>query len=106
MQCLTNYPLSNLPESAHFSLHGNSIEEALMAPQAHPMLTDFQVSLHWPVRRRRAHRLSRARALFQVWRVRIRQRADLARFGEEGLHDIGRSSADAHRELAKWFWQE
>lgn len=77
-----------------------------MAAQTHPMLTNFQVSLNWPAHRRRRHLLSGAWAQLQLWRLRIRQRTELARLGEHGLHDIGRSQADAQRELAKWFWQE
>ena len=77
-----------------------------MTGTARPMLTNFQVALHWPARRRRQSRFSRVWELLQLWRLRLRQRAELARFGEQGLHDIGRSDADAYRELAKWFWQD
>jgi uncharacterized protein YjiS (DUF1127 family) len=73
-----------------------------------PILTYYQVSLHWPAARRRhgVVAFSQARELFRLWRLRIRQRAELARLGEHGLHDIGQYNADAYRELAKWFWQE
>jgi uncharacterized protein YjiS (DUF1127 family) len=77
-----------------------------MTGVARPMLTDFQVALHWPASRRRQSLLSRVRELLQLWRLRLRQRAELARLGEQGLRDIGQSDADAYRELAKWFWQE
>jgi uncharacterized protein YjiS (DUF1127 family) len=78
-----------------------------MSVYVRPMLINFQVSLHWPVRRRRHGGLfSRAWALLRLWRLRIRQRAELARIDRQGLHDIGQSDADAYRELAKWFWQE
>jgi uncharacterized protein YjiS (DUF1127 family) len=73
---------------------------------ARPTLTHYQVALQWPARRRRQSLLSRVRELLQLWRLRLRQRTELARLGEQGLHDIGRSDADAHRELAKWFWQD
>jgi uncharacterized protein YjiS (DUF1127 family) len=72
-------------------------------PRLRPMLTNFQVSLHWPAHRRRQGLFSRVRALLQLWRLRIRQRVELKRLGEQGLHDIGQSDADAYRELAKWF---
>jgi uncharacterized protein YjiS (DUF1127 family) len=77
-----------------------------MTGVARPMLTNYQVALHWPARRRRGGVFSQAWALLQLWRVRIRQRAELARLGEQGLRDIGQSDADAYRELAKWSWQE
>ena len=77
-----------------------------MTGVARPMLTNFHVALHWPARRRRGGRFSQAWALLQLWRVRLRQRAELAQLGEQGLHDIGHSETDAYRELAKWFWQE
>jgi uncharacterized protein YjiS (DUF1127 family) len=74
---------------------------------ARPILTYYQVSLHWRApRRRHGVAFSQARELFRLWRLRIRQRAELARLGEQGLHDIGQSNAEAYRELAKWFWQE
>jgi uncharacterized protein YjiS (DUF1127 family) len=77
-----------------------------MAVYARPRLTNFQVSLHWPVRRRRGGVFSQAWALLRLWRLRIRQRAELARIDGQGLHDIGQSGAEADRELGKWFWQE
>jgi uncharacterized protein YjiS (DUF1127 family) len=60
-----------------------------MANVARPMLIDYQVSLHWPRRRRHQSRFSGLGELLRLWRLRIRQRADLARFGERELHDIG-----------------
>lgn len=77
-----------------------------MTGVARPMLIDYHVSLHWPLRRRHQRLLPRIWAQLQLWRLRIRQRAELARLGEQGLRDIGQSDADAYRELAKWFWQE
>jgi uncharacterized protein YjiS (DUF1127 family) len=77
-----------------------------MTGVARPMLINYQVSLHWPPRRRRAGMFSRAWTLLRLWRLRIRQRDELARLDGQGLRDIGQSGADAHRELAKWFWQE
>jgi len=77
-----------------------------MATQLHPMLTNYQVSLLWPARRRRGGLFSQARALLRLWYFRIRERAELARLDGEALHDIGRSEVDRQAELDKWFWQE
>ena len=76
-----------------------------MAAQTNRMLTNIQVSLHWPMRRRRRQLLSRTWAQLQLWSSRAQQRRQLARLGEQGLHDIGRTEADAQWELSKWFWQ-
>ena len=70
------------------------------------MLTKLHVSLHWLMHRRRQGLFARVRALIELWRLRILQSAELARLGQQGLHDIGQSDADAYRKLAKWFWQE
>ena len=75
-----------------------------MSSAARRMLIDHHASPHWPVRPRRQSVFPRIWALLQLWRLRIRQRAELARLGEQGLHDIGHSNADAYRELAKWCW--
>jgi uncharacterized protein YjiS (DUF1127 family) len=104
--CLDKPSFVKLALKVHFRLGTYVPEEVLMTGIARPMLTNFQVALHWPARRRRQSLPSRARELLQLWRLRLRQRAELARLGEQGLHDIGQSNADAYRELAKWFWQE
>ena len=77
-----------------------------MRASVRPMLINCQVSLHWPARRRGGGLFSRAWTLLGLWRLRIRQRAELARLDQQGLHNIGQSDADAYRELAKWFWPE
>lgn len=41
----------------------------------------------------------------RLWRRRARERADLARFSERELRDIGISAADAWREVNKPFWR-
>jgi uncharacterized protein YjiS (DUF1127 family) len=71
------------------------------------MMTNNQVSLQWPPRRRHS-RGAFTRLLFRLrsWRLRTRQRDELARLDERNLQDIGRSTADAYREAAKWFWEE
>jgi uncharacterized protein YjiS (DUF1127 family) len=38
-------------------------------------------------------------------RRRARERAELARFKERDLHDIGISTLDAQREINKPFWR-
>ncbi len=76
-----------------------------MAVQTNRILTNSQVSLHWPLRWRRCRLLSRPWARLQLWSSRVQQRAELARLGEQGLHDIGRTEADVQHELSKWFWQ-
>jgi uncharacterized protein YjiS (DUF1127 family) len=40
-----------------------------------------------------------------VWRRRARERAELARFSERELRDIGLSASDAQREVDKPFWR-
>jgi len=50
--------------------------------------------------------LSRAGALFRQWRLRVQERAELARLNQQGLRDIGLSDGDARHEVGKWFWQE
>ena len=79
-----------------------------MADLARQLVTNSQVSLHWPAARRQVGGggFAGLRALFRRWRQRVRQRAELARLDARSLHDIGQSDADVHRELAKWFWQE
>ena len=44
-------------------------------------------------------------ATVAVWRRRIREREQLARFSERDLHDIGMSRATLYSELRKPFWQ-
>ena len=71
------------------------------------MLTNYQVSLHWPPRRRHARSaLSQLLSRLSAWRRRMRERAELARLDARELQDIGLSSADAYREAAKWFWED
>lgn len=77
-----------------------------MASFPHPLLINSQVSLHWPPHRRRRGAIFRAWRLFGLWRLRIRQRVELAQFDDRALRDIGLSDADARRELAKWFWHD
>jgi uncharacterized protein YjiS (DUF1127 family) len=83
-------------------------KEAVMASLARQLVTNYQVSVHLPAARRRAvgGGFSGLRSLFKRWRQRMRQRAELARFDERSLRDIGQSDADVQRELAKWVWQE
>ena len=40
-----------------------------------------------------------------AWLGRLRERAELARFAERDLRDIGLTQADADYELAKPFWR-
>ena len=71
------------------------------------MMTNYQVSLQWPPRRRHSSSgFSRLLSRLRSWRLRTQQRDELARLDERDLQDIGRSSADAYREAAKWFWEE
>jgi uncharacterized protein YjiS (DUF1127 family) len=70
-------------------------------------LTNYQVTILWPTRRRRGPgAFARAWSLLQRWRLRIRQRAELAQLGERDLRDLGLSQSDTSHELGKWFWQE
>ncbi len=41
----------------------------------------------------------------RLWRRRARERAELARFSERELHDIGLSRADALQEIGKPMWR-
>jgi uncharacterized protein YjiS (DUF1127 family) len=41
----------------------------------------------------------------RLWRRRARERAELARFSERELHDIGLSTADALQEISKPVWR-
>jgi uncharacterized protein YjiS (DUF1127 family) len=50
--------------------------------------------------------LARALRTVQVWRSRIRDRADLARMTELDLRDVGLSRSEARYELSKPFWRE
>ncbi|HUC65734.1 MAG TPA: DUF1127 domain-containing protein [Stellaceae bacterium] len=50
--------------------------------------------------------LARARATLRSWRRRIRDRAELARFDERSLRDIGVSPAQARYEIDKPFWRD
>jgi uncharacterized protein YjiS (DUF1127 family) len=77
-----------------------------MAVVTRLVLTNSQVSLHWPAPRGRGGAFSRGLALLQLWRLRIQQRTELARLDARNLRDIGQSDGDAYREVAKWFWQE
>jgi uncharacterized protein YjiS (DUF1127 family) len=49
--------------------------------------------------------LSRTLALLREWRRRSRDRAELARFDERMLRDIGITRGDVCRELNKPFWR-
>jgi uncharacterized protein YjiS (DUF1127 family) len=49
--------------------------------------------------------LRRLWALLGCWRRRSQGRADLARFDERDLRDIGVSPADAYFEVNKPFWR-
>jgi uncharacterized protein YjiS (DUF1127 family) len=49
--------------------------------------------------------LSRSLATLARWRQRSRERAELARFDERSLRDIGVSPADAYFEVNKPFWR-
>ncbi|MCW5745089.1 MAG: DUF1127 domain-containing protein [Alphaproteobacteria bacterium] len=44
-------------------------------------------------------------ATLRLWRSRARERAELARFSERELHDIGISHSDALQEINKPFWR-
>ena len=72
------------------------------------MVTNSQlVALHWPPRRRHSHSaLAQLFARLGSWRRRVRGRNELARLDERELQDMGLSSGDADREMAKWFWEE
>jgi uncharacterized protein YjiS (DUF1127 family) len=50
--------------------------------------------------------LRRARALFDIWRQRFRDRQELARMDEHSLRDFGLTHYDAFREARKPFWRE
>ena len=41
----------------------------------------------------------------RLWRTRAAQRAELARWGERELHDVGLSHADVVSEMEKPFWR-
>lgn len=49
--------------------------------------------------------IPRLLAIFQVWRRRIHERDELARFDERELHDIGLSRAAVYAEISKPFWR-
>jgi len=49
--------------------------------------------------------LSRTLALLREWRRRSRDRAELARFAERMLRDIGISPGDVWHEINKPFWR-
>jgi uncharacterized protein YjiS (DUF1127 family) len=58
----------------------------------------------------RAARAGRARApglleTLRLWRRRARERAELARFSQRELLDIGISNADAMQEIRKPVWR-
>jgi uncharacterized protein YjiS (DUF1127 family) len=58
-------------------------------------------SSHAPVRP-----LARLVAALADWRRRIRSRAELLRFSDRQLRDIGVTRADVVREHAKPFWRD
>ena len=71
------------------------------------MLTNYHVSPRLtaaPVRRLTA--TAQLRALFGVWRRRIRERRALAEFTDRDLRDIGVTRVDVQNELAKPFWRD
>src|SRR5215469_7715285 len=110
----TNDPLSNrrvwahiLPPNVDFIAIQAMKVRRNMASVDRYMLTNSQVSLYWPPHRRHARGvLSRLFSGLRSWRLRSRQRDELARLDERELRDIGRSTADVYREAAKWFWEE
>jgi len=42
---------------------------------------------------------------FQIWRDRVRQRRELARWTDRDLHDVGLYWSDIVREVEKPFWR-
>lgn len=50
--------------------------------------------------------LRSAAAVLHEWRRRSRSRAQLARFDDRMLRDIGVTRADAYREINKPFWRK
>jgi uncharacterized protein YjiS (DUF1127 family) len=50
--------------------------------------------------------LGRLRATLRRWWRRMRERAELARFDERSLRDIGISPAQARYETSKPFWRD
>ena len=54
----------------------------------------------------RAAGLSRLVQRLALWRRRSRERAQLARFDNRGLRDIGLTPAEAAYEINKPFWRE
>ena len=83
-------------------------KELNMASVDPSMVTNSQlVALHWPPRRRHSRgALSQLLARLGTWRRRVRGRSELARLDERELQDMGLSSTEAYREMAKWFWEE
>jgi uncharacterized protein YjiS (DUF1127 family) len=55
---------------------------------------------------RPASHLSRALALFDIWRRRFRDREALALMDERSLRDLGLTRYDALYEARKPFWRE
>ena len=53
-----------------------------------------------------ARRQLRVGDTLQEWRERRQQRGSLGRMTDFMLKDIGLSRGDAHREIAKRFWEE
>jgi uncharacterized protein YjiS (DUF1127 family) len=49
--------------------------------------------------------LQRLGQTVSLWLRRLRERAELARFEERDLRDLGLTRADADYELAKPFWR-
>ena len=77
-----------------------------MAQTVSQMLINSQVSLRWPVPRRRPGIIARTAARLRRWRELRRQRAELARLDRREWRDFGQSDGDVYREVAKWFWQD
>jgi uncharacterized protein YjiS (DUF1127 family) len=55
---------------------------------------------------RRQDFLLRLLATLTIWRERSIQRAELARWSDMALHDIGQSRSSIACEIAKPFWRE
>ena len=49
--------------------------------------------------------VKRAFVTLQIWRARVRQRRELARWTDRDLHDVGLSWTDIALEIKKPFWR-
>ena len=68
-----------------------------MIPAVHPSSSRFRL---------RGTALQRAGAALAAWRLRWRERAELARLSSAELHDAGITPYEAAREARKPFWRE